>query len=81
MDYLKHFEELDKLNCSYDVRNEIQRIIFSGMNNADDTAVEQNFADKSQKGKQWIDTYAATVLSIIDSEPHSNECIKFFNEN
>ena len=80
MDYLKHFEELDKLNCSYDVKNEIQRIIFAGMNNADDTAVEQNFADKSQKGQQWIDTYTATVLSMVDSEYHSKECIEFFNK-
>jgi hypothetical protein len=83
MDYMKQFKALDNLNCSYEVRNEIEKVIFSGLNNADDTASEKKFTARigNQETEQWINIYIATVKSILDSEQHSKECIDFFKSN
>lgn len=80
MNNSKQHKALEALkgSISYDVYNEIESVIFSGENNADDTAREQGF---SHNDPEWYAIYTATVLSTVDSEPHSKECLEFFESN
>jgi len=63
---------------SYDLYNEIESVIFSGENNADDTGAEQGFLFNTS---EWYAIYTATVESMLDAGQYSNECLDFFKNN
>lgn len=78
----KQFKDLEELNISYDLYKEIQQVIFTGQNNADDTAREHGFdtfIGFNTYTKEWIAIYTATIESELDSNDHSLECKQFFN--
>jgi hypothetical protein len=74
----KQYKALEALDCSYDLFKEIQSVIFSGESNANDTSWEQGFYVDSP---EWYAVYTATVSSVLDAEPHSKECLQFFEVN
>ena len=79
----KQHKALEELDISYDLYKEIQQVIFTGQNNADDTAREQSFntfIGFNTYTVEWLSSYTATVESELDSNNHSVECKQFFKE-
>ena len=77
----KQHKALEELDISYDLYKEIQQVIFTGQNNADDSSREQGFATFvgfNTYTVEWLASYTATVESELDCNNHSVECKKFF---